>query len=142
MILLDTDHLTVLKYHDSERAKQLTTRLATASAIGESIGVTVIGVEEQMRGWMSAIAKERNPLRMVGPYRELASLFDFFRGFHLALFTEAAAEIFSGFSAIRIKSTDRKVAAIALANRALLLTANRRDFEQIPGLKIENWLAG
>ena len=32
------------------------------------------------------------------------------------------------------------IAAIALANNALLLTANRRDYERIPGLRFENWL--
>jgi tRNA(fMet)-specific endonuclease VapC len=35
---------------------------------------------------------------------------------------------------------DLKIAAIALVNQALLLTANRRHFERVPGLKSENWL--
>jgi tRNA(fMet)-specific endonuclease VapC len=33
-----------------------------------------------------------------------------------------------------------KTACIALENDALLLTANRRDFEKVPGLRFENWL--
>jgi tRNA(fMet)-specific endonuclease VapC len=35
---------------------------------------------------------------------------------------------------------DLKIAAIALVNDALLLTANLRDFERVPRLRIENWL--
>jgi tRNA(fMet)-specific endonuclease VapC len=35
---------------------------------------------------------------------------------------------------------DKKIAAIARVNNAILLTANRREFEQIPGLHFENWL--
>jgi tRNA(fMet)-specific endonuclease VapC len=35
---------------------------------------------------------------------------------------------------------DLKVAAVAIATGALLLTANRRDFRQVPGLRFENWL--
>jgi tRNA(fMet)-specific endonuclease VapC len=35
---------------------------------------------------------------------------------------------------------DLKLAAIALIHDALLLTANRRDFERVPGLRFENWL--
>ena len=34
----------------------------------------------------------------------------------------------------------RKIAAIAVARNALLLTANRRDFELIPGLRFASWL--
>ncbi len=29
---------------------------------------------------------------------------------------------------------------ISMANNALLLTANRRDFEKMPALRFENWL--
>lgn len=36
---------------------------------------------------------------------------------------------------------DKKIAPIAIANNALLLTANRRDFEQVPGLRFDNWMA-
>jgi tRNA(fMet)-specific endonuclease VapC len=35
---------------------------------------------------------------------------------------------------------DMKIAAIALASDAVLLSANLRDFRQVPGLKVENWL--
>ena len=35
---------------------------------------------------------------------------------------------------------DLKIAAIALVNDALLLSGNLRDFRQVPGLRVENWL--
>jgi predicted nucleic acid-binding protein len=35
-----------------------------------------------------------------------------------------------------------KIAAIALANNARLLSANLRDFEKVPGLHVENWIPG
>ncbi|MBI5758384.1 MAG: hypothetical protein HZA46_07695 [Planctomycetales bacterium] len=33
-----------------------------------------------------------------------------------------------------------RIAAITLANEATLLSRNRKDFEKIPDLKVENWL--
>src|SRR4051812_45785388 len=93
-----------------------------------------------MRGWLAAIAKERQPRRQIAPYRELAGLFEFFAEFTIVPFDDAAVTLFEGFGRIRIGTSDRKIAAIALANKALLLTANRRDYERIPGLRFENWM--
>jgi tRNA(fMet)-specific endonuclease VapC len=138
MIVLDTDHLTVLKYVSSDRATRLQARLDGAA--GEVVGTTVVNVEEQMRGWLATLARERQVRRHITPYGELARLFDFFREFHLALFDEAAADRFDHLARVRIGTMDKKIAAISLANDALLLTANRQDFEQVPGLRFENWL--
>ena len=138
MILLDSDHLTVLRYRNSERGGRLAGRLAQAQ--DPQVGTTVVNVEEAMRGWLAAVAKERLPHRQIPAYRELAELFTFFSGFHIALFDGAAADLFVGFSAIRVGTRDRKIGAIARAHGALLLTANRQDFEQIPNLRIANWM--
>ena len=138
MILLDSDHLTVLRFRGSERAERLRERLRAAT--GEPIGTTVVNVEESMRGWMTSIAKERSPHRQIASYRELAELFSFFSGFDIADFDQSAADRFVTYSRIRIGTNDRKIAAIAMTRPALLLTANRQDFEQIPGLRFENWL--
>jgi len=35
---------------------------------------------------------------------------------------------------------DLKTACNTIVNQTILLTANRRDFEKVPGLKFENWL--
>jgi tRNA(fMet)-specific endonuclease VapC len=88
----------------------------------------------------SAIAKERQARRQVYAYRELESLFRFFAAFEILSFDEAGAEVFDQLGRVRIGASDRKIAAIAIANHALLLTANRRDYEQVPGLKFENWM--
>ena len=41
---------------------------------------------------------------------------------------------------LRIGSLDLKIACIALAHAAAVLTRNTTDFAQVPGLRIENWL--
>jgi tRNA(fMet)-specific endonuclease VapC len=140
VILLDTDHLTVLKYTESERHARLHGRLLAPAP--ELIGTTIVNVEEQMRGWLSAIAKERTVLRQITAYRELTDLFDFFAKLNIISLSADAADLFNGFrkSGIKIGSMDLKMACIAVANNALFLTANRRDFEKVPGLRFENWI--
>ena len=36
---------------------------------------------------------------------------------------------------------DLKIASIAVAQDSLLLTSNIRDFQQIPDLRIEDWIS-
>lgn len=92
MILLDTDHLTVLKYRDNERHERLYGRLLAAAP--ERIGTSIVNVEEQMRGWLSAIAKERILQRQIHAYRELTDLFDFFARFDILSLSPDSVELF------------------------------------------------
>jgi tRNA(fMet)-specific endonuclease VapC len=141
VILLDTDHTTLLKYPDSERARRMIDRLEAVSA-SQVIGVTIVTVEERMRGWLATIAKEKLALRQVAGYRELASLFEFYQQFEILHFDQAVARQFDELRRhkLRIGSNDLKIAATALVNHALLLSANQSDFGRVPGLRVENWL--
>jgi tRNA(fMet)-specific endonuclease VapC len=57
-------------------------------------------------------------------------------------FNELAADRFEALrkQPVRIGTMDLKIASIALAADALLLSANLRDFERVPGLRVGNWL--
>jgi tRNA(fMet)-specific endonuclease VapC len=41
---------------------------------------------------------------------------------------------------IRISTYDLQIAAIAIDVGRIVATQNLRDFEQVPGLRVENWL--
>ena len=81
MIILDSDHLSILRYHNSERVLNLIARLDQTT--DKPIATSIANVEEAMRGWLSAIAKERQIERQLSAYRELAELFTFSPGFRL-----------------------------------------------------------
>jgi tRNA(fMet)-specific endonuclease VapC len=141
MILIDTDHVTFLKYPESERGRRFIERLE-ALPQSEVVGVAIVTVEERMRGWLAVIAKEKTALRQVVGYRELVGLFEFYQQFEVIPFDEAAARQFDVLRGVRLRLgvMDLKIAATALVHGALLLSANRRDFERVPGLRVENWL--
>jgi tRNA(fMet)-specific endonuclease VapC len=140
VILLDTNHVSILRMPPSERRTRLVERMTRSH--DQHFGIPIVAVEETMRGWLAAIAKERLARRQVAAYRELSSLFEFFATFLIAPFDQATADLFDSLQAagVRIATRDLKIAAISLASNALLLTANRRDFEKVPGLRFENWL--
>ncbi len=139
MILLDTDHVSVLKMPGGDRRNRLVARMALHP---EPASIPVVATEETMRGWLLAIAKEKEARRQVFAYRELADMFRFFAGFQIVPFDDPASVKFDELVAakIRIGTMDLKIPSTALVRNATLLTANRRDFEKVPGLRFENWM--
>jgi tRNA(fMet)-specific endonuclease VapC len=140
MILLDTDHLTILGYADSPRGEALNARLKNSA--DRDIGTTIISVEEQWRGWFAVIARHRDVRRQIKPYQELVDLHAFLNTWTILPFDDAVADRFEQLrrSGVRIGTMDLKIASIALVHGALVLSANLQDFQKVPGLRVENWL--
>jgi tRNA(fMet)-specific endonuclease VapC len=140
MIILDTDHLTVYSNVDYSGHDPLLTRL-DASA-DKNLALTIVSAEEQLRGWLANIHGQRDVRQQIPAYRQLQKLLLFLGRFAILPFDERAADEFQRLRQrkIRIGSMDLKIACIARVHDALLLTANRRDFRQVPGLRFENWL--
>lgn len=92
---------------------------------------------------MSLIGRYADVRQQVAYYDRLIAMIDFFANWQLLRFGEDAAENFRRLrhERVRIASTDLKIASIALVNHATLLSANLRDFEKVPGLRVENWLS-
>jgi tRNA(fMet)-specific endonuclease VapC len=106
--------------------------------------LTPITLEEQTRGWLAKIHRADPVHGEVPFYALLVDLFHFVAAWPIAPFDSAAAETFERLrrERVRIGSMDLKIAAIALTQDALLLSANLRDFRQVPGLRVEDWLTG
>jgi tRNA(fMet)-specific endonuclease VapC len=140
MILLDTDHLSVLKYVENPKYTNLRSRMQAAR--DQLFATTIISVEEQLRGWLAQIHRARDVRQQLFGYERLADLLEFFRDLLVVRFEARAADEFDRLrkQRVRIGTMDLKIASIARVHGVLLLTANLRDFRQVPGLTVENWL--
>jgi len=110
----------------------------------ENLAVTIVTVEEVIRGWFNVINQASAPSqadKLVWGYTRLWDTLDDFKNLNILKFDQNASTIYTEFfrQRIRIGTRDLRIAAIVLANNAILVTRNNRDFSQVPGLVQEDW---
>ncbi|MFL5343088.1 MAG: PIN domain-containing protein [Gemmataceae bacterium] len=136
MIVLDTDIVSLLfSGHESVAERY---RAAT-----DLVVITVISRVEILRGRFATLLKaadgaelQRGQARLDRADSDLSTLRI------LPIGSNAAAEFDRLRQEKKLKKIGRAhllIASVALANQALLVTRNIRHFQQIPGLRIENW---
>ncbi len=139
LYLLDTDHMTVWERGGLEKVR-LKERLDSIAP--DDYGTTIINFEEQMRGWLAEIAgTAQKPDVQTQQYQRLGELLRYYQFFSVWQYDERSAAIYQVLvkQKVRVGTQDLKIASIALANDATVLTRNTRDFGKVPGLKVEDW---
>jgi tRNA(fMet)-specific endonuclease VapC len=135
LYVLDTDTLTLLEEgHEAVSRRFLQER-------PEDTAITVLTVEEQLSGWYSEVRKAKRPARLAWAYRRLADTVAFLAHLRILTYAEPAMEHYERFRKAKIKigGMDLRIAAVVLEQGGVLVTRNRRDFEMIPGLQLEDW---
>jgi tRNA(fMet)-specific endonuclease VapC len=138
MIILDSDHMSLLQRGGAE-GDRIRQRLRALHPL--DVATTIINYEEQMRGWLARLASATTLERQISDYRELRRLLENYCHIRVYDFDEAAGAQFQRLKQTirRIGTMDLKIAAIALAHDATLLTRNVSDFGRVSGLKTEDW---
>ena len=138
MLVLDTDHLSEYQRGSSASALILKERLDQTE---EPFATTIVTVEEIMRGWMAELRRAKSVRQQVIPYGRLRLLFRFFATWSVLDWNAEATDIFEALRSAKVRAgtMDLKIASICVSQGATLLTRNTRDFEQIPGLKLDDW---
>ncbi len=131
--LFDTDHLTFYQHGHPLVSHRLRAQPAA------SVGISVVTVEEILRGRLARLARGGDGAARIRHYALLEEALVDFDQFPVVSYDQAVEDEFQRIRHIRIGTQDLKIAATALANHLPLVTANRRDFAQIPGLVIEDW---
>jgi tRNA(fMet)-specific endonuclease VapC len=136
VILLDTDTLTLL----FQGHARVHSRLRSAE---EDVATTIITRIEVLQGRFDAIFKAAEAGQLQQAHRRLRDSEEQFATLSILPIDAVAAKQFEqplrNKKLKKIGRGDLLIASIALAQKATLVTRNLRDFQQVPGLKAENW---
>ncbi len=134
--ILDTDSLSL--YQRGQAI--LAARIAHARP---AIALTVISIEEQIRGWYTLLRRVKRDDHLEAAYQGLADSVTSWHDFPLVRFTSTAIARYRTLLAakINIGKMDLRIAAIALESVAIVVTRNKRDFSRVPGITVEDWSA-
>lgn len=133
--VLDTDHISLAQRgHPLISARIL-------SLQPNQLAVAIVSVQEQMQGRLAQIQQAKNQTSLIEAYAHLHETVHFHRTIQVLDFDDKASGILTLLQQqrIRIGTLDLRIAAIALAVQATLVTRNLGDFAQVPGLKIKDW---
>lgn len=138
MHLLDTDTLTHLHAGHPLVAERL------RSTADPDIGTTIVTRVEILRGRFDFLLKAATGSELVRAQELLARSEELLAQIKVVVFDHHAAVEFDRLRSLKrlskIGRADLLIASIALAGDAVLVTRNRRHFEQVPGLRITNWV--
>jgi tRNA(fMet)-specific endonuclease VapC len=134
-VLLDTDHLSL-----HERG-HLPLRSRVAAFPSEELAVSVVTMEEMLRGRLAILARRSEGAARVHAYAKLLETVQFFSRIQVVPFDMACEHRLQMLRALRLRvgSRDLRIAATALVHNVALITRNRRDFGQVPGLLLDDW---
>jgi tRNA(fMet)-specific endonuclease VapC len=134
--ILDTDTISLYQRGNNASIKK---RLEDTPP--EAIAVTVITVEEQMRGRLAQIKKANSASALGVAYRWLRETTQLLGELPIMDFDKAAIRVDEQLrqQKPRLGTQDRRIAAIALAHNCIVVTRNQADFGQIIGLTLEDW---
>ncbi len=133
--ILDTDILSLIQRQNEIVANRLQSLPPTQAAIA------IVTVEEQMRGWVARIKREKKLENLISLYARFQAVVLSYSQMPVLPFDDKAVYHFQKLRYLqtRLGLRDLRIAAIALACDGVLVTANVRHFRQISGLTIEDW---
>jgi tRNA(fMet)-specific endonuclease VapC len=105
------------------------------------LAATVISVDEILTGWYTKVRKAKKRDQLARAYQHLADSLAFLCCFRILPFPEPAIARYEELRASlrRVGKNDLRIAAITRENGGTAVTQNTRDFQQVPGLPVEDW---
>jgi tRNA(fMet)-specific endonuclease VapC len=134
--ILDTDHVSLILFNHPQ---------VTAIAAQHQVAVTIITVQELFNGRVGRANDPSQINRLPALYSKLWITMKYLQTVEILDFTPAAddclRQLLKEQPSLRKSrlQKDMRIAAIALSLDVALVTRNRKDFEQVPGIKLVDW---
>jgi tRNA(fMet)-specific endonuclease VapC len=138
MTAFDTDVLTECLAGNAVFAERL------AAIPSDEQVVPIVVVEELVRGRLNVIRQAESGKARVSvdrAYRLFEETLDDIRELRVLSLTPAAEALVKEWRGRKVRASthDLRIAACCVTSSATLVTRNRRDFQNIPGLAVEFW---
>jgi len=138
MKAFDTDILTEILAGNPAYAERI------ANVPLEEQSAPIVAIEEVLRGRLNVIRQAeagKTRIKIDSAYQLFEETLDALREVKFLSFTEPAEALLKEWRLKRIRGAthDLRMAASCVVTSATLVTRNRRDFEDIPGLSVEFW---
>jgi tRNA(fMet)-specific endonuclease VapC len=106
----------------------------------EDVATTIVSYEEQARGWLARTARAKDEA-LVRAYEQLGQHLDIYAGMQVLVYDKRAHAIVQTLRnrGLRTGTQDLKIAAIAIAHGATVLSRNTVHFMRVPDLRTEDW---
>jgi tRNA(fMet)-specific endonuclease VapC len=138
LYVLDTDHISMWLDEHSVVCQNIGTHRI-------NIAITIVTVQEIFNGWIGRLNHPSESNRQVALYAKLSGVVKVLKEVDVVDFNDDADQVFRQMLTRNPElrknrlQKDMRIASIALANDAILVTRNYRDFSQVPNLKILDW---
>jgi tRNA(fMet)-specific endonuclease VapC len=135
MFILDTDHFSLHIRAHAEISRRILELNPT------DVSISVVTIEEALGGWFTALRQAKGIPFEIQAYASFFQTVQAIKKLKVVPFSPDSVLRFHELRKQhrRLGRMDLAIAAIALEFGATLVTRNRVDFEQIPGLQIEDW---
>lgn len=142
MFLFDTDYVVLLQRGTGDELERLLDRMAAYPS--SEFYYPVVAFHEQMLGANAYISRAKSRREVVRGYRMLHQILADFSAAQVLPFDDDAGATFEELrkQGVRVGKMDLRIASIALSRGLTVLTRNLVDFEQIPGLNVQDWTSG
>ena len=138
LFILDTDSASLFLAGNQQLIHRVTQEVP-------DVVTTIVTVQELFNGWAGRVNNPAEANNLVRIYSKLWQTTEFLKTIEILTFSELANTYHQNLIlehkilAKKRLEKDMRIAAIALSVSGTIITRNRKDFSQVPDLKIEDW---